>query len=208
MENVEESNLGRRDVLKNGLKLGVAGGLAALALGVNKGGGKVFAAATAPFKNDVDVLNYALTLEYFEAELYNALIGLGKLQGKDLQYVTLFGQQEAEHVTAIKTTVEKLGGTPVSKGSYNFNAAGPLNDRSQILTVLATVESVGVAAYLGAAGFITDPNILAAAASIMQVEGRHTSVIKGLVGQFPVPDAFGKSLTYDEVIEIVTPFFK
>ncbi|MEO5951617.1 MAG: ferritin-like domain-containing protein [Chloroflexia bacterium] len=208
MNHEEESNLGRRELLKGGLKLGVAGGLAALALGVGKGGGQVFAQATAPFKNDIDVLNYALTLEYFEAELYSTLIGLGKLQGKDLQYVTLFGKQEADHVTAIKTTVEKLGGTPVSKGSYNFAAAGPLNDRTQILTVLATVESVGVAAYLGAAPFITNKDILAAAASIMQVEGRHTSVIKGLVGQFPVPDAFGKSLTYDEVIAIVTPFFK
>jgi Ferritin-like domain len=90
MENVNEENLGRRELLRNGAKLGVAGGLAALVLGVNKSGGRVFA-VDAPFKNDVDVLNYALTLEYFEATLYQALLGLGKLQGKDLQYVTLFG---------------------------------------------------------------------------------------------------------------------
>ena len=207
MENVNEENLGRRELLRNGAKLGVAGGLAALVLGVNKSGGRVFA-AEAPFKNDVDVLNYALTLEYFEATLYQALLGLGKLQGKDLQYVTLFGQHEQAHVDAVKGTVEKLGGTPVTKGNYNFGAAGPLDTRDQILTVLATVEGVGVSAYLGAAGFIQDKGILAAAASIMQVEGRHTAVIRGLVGQAPVPSAFVTPLSYDEVIKIVTPFFK
>jgi hypothetical protein len=207
MENVTEETLGRRELLRNGAKLGIAGGLAAMVLGVNKSGGRVFA-ADAPFKNDVDVLNYALTLEYFEATLYQTLIGLGKLQGKDLQYVTLFGQHEQAHVDAVKSTVEKLGGTAVTKGDYNFAPAGPLDTREQVLGVLATVEATGVSAYLGAAGFIQDKDILAAAASIMQVEGRHTSVVRLLLGQPPVPDAFVSPLSYDEVIKIVSPFFK
>ncbi len=208
METNSENSIDRRDLLKSGLKLGAAGGLAALVLGVNKGGGTVFAQAASPFKNDVDVLNYALTLEFFEAELYKTLVGLGKLQGKDLQYVQLFGQQEQAHVDAVKATIEKLGGTPVTKSAYNFAAAGPTDTREQVLTILATVEAVGVTAYQGAAGFIQSPEILAAAGSIMQVEARHTAIVRGLVGLFPVPDAFTMSRTPDEVLKIVAPFFK
>lgn len=206
MNNIEETNVGRRDILKGGLKLGIAGGLAALVVGANKSGNRAFA-QTSPFKSDVDVLNYALTLEHFEAELYRVLLGLGKLQGKDLQYVELFGQHEAAHVDAVAAAITQLGGTPVQKGTYNFAPAGPLDTREQVLSILATVEGVGVSAYLGAAGFIENKDILAAAASIMQVEGRHTAVIRGLVGQVPVPDAFVKPLSYEEVIAIVTPFF-
>lgn len=209
MENPTEISVERRDLLRGGLKLGAATGLAALVLGINKGGGQVFAQSNgSPFKNDIEVLNYALTLEYFESELYKTLVGLGKLQGKDLQYVQLFGQQEAAHVDAIKSTIEKLGGTPVQKGQYNFGAAGPLNTREDVLKVLVTVEQTGVSAYQGAAGFIQNADLLAAAGSIMQVEARHTAVIRGLVGMFPVPDAFTKALAPDEVLKIVAPFIK
>lgn len=208
MDSSNENGMDRRDILKGGAKLGAAAGLAALVLGVNKGGGTVFAQAASPFKTDVDVLNYALTLEFFEAELYKTLLSLGKLQGKDLQYITLFGQHEQAHVDAVKATVEKLGGKPVTKGNYNFAAAGPTDTREQVLGILATVEAVGVTAYQGAAGFIQNPEILAAAGSIMQVEARHTAIVRGLVGQFPVPDAFTMSRTPDEVLKIVAPFFK
>ncbi len=208
MDMQQENSVDRRDLVKGGLKVGAAAGLAALVLGVNKGGGTVFAQAASPFKSDVDVLNYALTLEHFEAELYRVLTGLGKLQGKDLQYVQLFGMQEAAHVSAVTDAINKLGGTPVKKGEYNFAAAGPTNTREDVLKILATVEAVGVSAYQGAAGFIQNQDILAAAASIMEVEARHTAIIRGLVGLFPAPDAFEMARTPDEVLKIVTPFFK
>ncbi|MEO5953933.1 MAG: ferritin-like domain-containing protein, partial [Chloroflexia bacterium] len=162
-----------------------------------------------PFKNDIDVLNYALTLEFFEAELYKTVLSLGKLQGRDLQYITLFGQHEQAHVDAVLATIQKLGGTPVTKGSYNFGAAGPTDTREQVLNILATVEQVGVSAYLGAAGYIQNKDILSAAASIMQVEGRHTALVKVLLDDpNPVNSAFIAPLTPAEVLKIVTPFFK
>ncbi|MDQ6693318.1 MAG: ferritin-like domain-containing protein [Chloroflexota bacterium] len=191
---------------KGAIALGGAAMLSAVALAASKGGGLAFA-QDAPFKNDLDVLNYALTLEFFEATLYKTLLGTGKLQGRDLQYVTLFGQHEQAHVDAVQATIQKLGGTPVTKGNYNFGAAGPLDTREQVLGVLATVEQVGVSAYLGAAGYIQNKDILAAAASIMQVEGRHTALIRFLLGQPPVPDAFVSPLTPAEVLTKVTPFF-
>ncbi|HUS17149.1 MAG TPA: ferritin-like domain-containing protein [Chloroflexia bacterium] len=201
---IQNDGINRRSFAKGALALGGAGLLSAVTLGASKNGGLVFA-ADAPFKNDIDVLNYALTLEYFEATLYKTLIDGGKLQGKDLQYIQLFGQQEQAHVDAVKGTIEKLGGTPVQKAEYNFPAA---NSRTDILNLLNVVEQTGVGAYLGAAGYIQNKDILAAAASIMQVEARHTALIRYLLDLPPVPDAFTPGFTPAEVLAKVAPFFK
>ena len=201
---IQNEGVNRRDFAKGALALGGAGLLSAVALGASHNGGLVFA-QDAPFKNDIDVLNYALTLEYFEAELYKVLSAGGKLQGKDLQYIQLFGQQEQAHVDAVLATVQKLGGTPVTKGNYNFPT---LNTREDVLNLLNVVEQTGVGAYLGAAGYIQNKDILAAAASIMQVEARHTALIRYLLGLPPVPDAFTPAFTPAEVLAKVKPFFK
>jgi hypothetical protein len=201
--NLDPDGLNRRDLVK-GAALGGAAVLGAVALSASAKGGLVFA-ADAPFKDDLDILNYALTLEYFEATLYQTLVAGGKLQGKDLQYVQLFGQQEQAHVDAVRVTIQKLGGTPVEKGNYNFP---DLPDRAAVLNLLNIVEQTGVGAYLGAAGYIQNKDILAAAASIMQVEARHTALIRYLLGIPPVPDAFTPAFTKAEVLAKVAPFFK
>jgi hypothetical protein len=74
--------------------------------------------------------------------------------------------------------------------------------------LLNVVEQTGVGAYLGAAGYIQNKDILAAAASIMQVEARHTALIRFLLDIPPVPDAFTPALTPAEVLAKVKPFFK
>lgn len=184
--------------------LGGAAFLSAVALSAANSDTRVFA-QSAPFASDVDVLNYALTLEYFEATLYKTLLGLGKLQGQDLAYVTLFGQEEQQHVDALVATIPKLGGTPVQIGQYNFPT--PAN-REDLLDLLVTVEATGTSAYLGASGYIQDKSVLAAAASIMQVEARHTAVIRHLRGLIPAPDPLTPALTPSQVLAIVAPFFK
>ncbi len=204
MEMQNDGGTSHTAIPRGAAALGGAAMLSAVALAASRGGGLAFA-QDAPFKDDLDVLNYALTLEHFEATLYKVVVDSGKLQGRDQQYVSLFGQHEQAHVDAVTATINKLGGTPVQKGEYNLPE---LTDRAMILGLLATVEQVGVSAYLGAAGFIQNKDILAAAASIMQVEGRHTALIRYLLGQTPVPDAFVAPLTPAEVLDKVAPFFK
>jgi len=201
---IQNDGVNRRDFAKGAVALGGAALLSAVALGASKSGGLVFAQA-APFKTDIDVLNYALTLEFFEATLYKTIVDSGKLQGKDQQFVQLFGQQEQAHVDAVMATIQKLGGTPVTKADYNFPALGT---REDVLNLLNVVEQTGVGAYLGAAGYIQNKDILAAAASIMQVEARHTALIRYLLGIPPVPDAFTPAFTPAEVLAKVKPFFK
>jgi len=184
--------------------LGGAAVLSAVALSAANSGNRAFA-QSAPFSSDLDVLNYALTLEYFEAALYKNLLGLGLLQGQDLAYVTLFGQEEQQHVDALVATIPKLGGTAVQMGQYNFPTPA---SREDLLDLLITVEATGTSAYLGASGYIQDKTVLAAAASIMQVEARHTAVVRHLRGQIPAPDPLTPALTPDQVLAAVAPFFK
>jgi len=161
------------------------------------------------FNSDIDVLNYALTLEHFEAALYKALIEAKVLTGVEAQYLTTFGAQEQTHVDTLKGVISKLGGTPVAAlPAYNFAAAGPITNRDQLVNALAVVEDIGASAYLGAAGFIKDPMLLTAAVTIHAVEGEHASIFRDLAGMAPAPDVVAKGRTPDEVIALVTPFLQ
>ncbi len=153
---------------------------------------------------DVDILNFALTLEHLEARMYKDMLATGILTGKELQYLTAFGDHEVQHVTALTNALSAAGATPVqAQDSYNFPA---FNNRGDILNFAKTAEDIGVGAYQGAAAAIDNKDYLAAAGSIVQVEARHAAIINLLIGSGnPVPAAFTSSLTVDQVLEKVNP---
>lgn len=168
----------------------------------NSSGGKPAAS-----KGDIEIVNYALTLEYLEAEFYAQVIASGEVtDNKIAELAKSIGQNEQEHVDALKATVEKLGGTPAPKPKTKFEsviAGGP----QTILETAASVENLGAAAYLGQAGNIKNKEILAAALAIHTVEARHAAALNTLVGETIVPDgAFAKPASMDEVLKAVKPF--
>lgn len=65
---------------------------------------------------------------------------------------------------------------------------------------------VGVGAYIGGAGLITDLGILAAAASILTNEARHQSILNALNSANAIPQAFDVGLTPGEVLTIASAF--
>jgi len=167
-------------------------------------------------KGDLKVLNYALTLEFLEADFYKQVIASGLV--KDAKVASIakkFGQTEQEHVDALKATITKLGGKPVSAPATNF---GPTLDKGlmAVLETAATVENLGAAAYLGQAGNIKSKEVLAAALSIHSVEARHAAALNTLVGRGfggkgglsgSLPDgAFGKPMDDTAVLAAVKPF--
>lgn len=82
-------------------------------------------------------------------------------------------------------------------------AGGP----EKILATAASVEDLGAAAYLGQAGRITSPEVLAAALSIHSVEARHAAALNTLVSEPVTPDgAFAKPAAMAEVLKAVKPF--
>lgn len=165
-------------------------------------------AAPGDFGSDIDVLNYALTLEYLEAAFYQQGNQAGLLSGIEQQYLASIQSDEEYHVQALTDTIVKLGGTPVAAPGVDFGAA--FADRNSYLTTSVTFENVGVGAYLGAAGYIQDKSILQAAAGIFGVEARHAAVVANLLGQ-PAEGgvykgAFETPISKADVLSAVTPF--
>lgn len=160
------------------------------------------------FKSDLDVLNFALTLEHLEATFYKQVVSGGKLSGNALKYLTIIRDHEVAHVDALTSAIQKAGGTPVkARQSYKFDALGDMNSQDGILKIAATLEPIGVMAYDGAAPSIQNKAYLAVAGQIVQVEARHASIVRATMApdQNPVPAAFEGSLTPQQVLDKVTP---
>ncbi|HXN40055.1 MAG TPA: ferritin-like domain-containing protein [Solirubrobacteraceae bacterium] len=161
------------------------------------------AAATPSDSGDVAILNYALTLEYLETEFYGKVVSAGLFTGPVGALIKEFGQQEMTHVEAIKGAVEKLGGTPVAKPEGKF----PIENASQVAMLAYTVENLGASAYLGQAGNISNPEVLASALAIHTVEARHAATLGTLVKKSITPDgAFAKPADMSTVLAAVKPF--
>ncbi len=156
---------------------------------------------------DVDILNYALTLEYLEAEFYTRGVAQVKgLSGDEMKLAKELRDNEDEHVDALAATVKKLGGTPAKKPSLDFGAA--FANRTSFLKTANTLEDAGVSAYNGAGPLIKSVDVLAAAGSIVQIEARHAALIRLVRNKPPAPAAFDKASDMGAVLKAVKPFIK
>lgn len=163
------------------------------------------------FKSNVDVLNYALTLEHLEDTFYKQVNGSGKLTGKAASYLKTIGAHETAHVVTLTQVIQKLGGTPVSAATYDFSPLGDLSTEAGILKASETLEDTGVKAYNGAAyALMANDELLAAAGSIVAVEARHVAIVRVLRNPDadPVPNAFYPLLRPRQVLDAVGPLIK
>jgi rubrerythrin len=156
---------------------------------------------------DIDILNFALTLEYLEAAFYQeALTQVSGLSGDVSALAEEIESNEQEHVDALTMTIEDLGGKPVKAPQVDFGDA--FQDEDSFLELAETFEDTGVSAYNGAAPMIQSEEVLAAAGSIVQIEGRHAALIRLARGEEPAPVAFDETLSEQEVLDAVMPFVK
>ena len=155
---------------------------------------------------DLEIVQYALTLEHLETDFYNAVIEAGVIKDKALaKAATSIRDNEQEHVDALTATVKQLGGTP-EKPKTDFTAVIEGGEK-KVLATAAEVENLGAAAYLGQAARIKSKDVLAAALSIHSVEARHAAALNTVVGKTIVPDgAFAKPASMEEVLPKIKPF--
>ncbi len=200
-----DQSTGRGDFLRAILGVGAGAAAGATLLG----GGHADAAASGLSAKttrmgvkqaDIDILNYALTLEHIEATFYSQVNPMDAPTRQVADYVKIVASHERAHVAALTAAITKYGGTPVTVGKYTFPKIS--------LPFGVTVENLGVGAYLGAAALIQTPAILLTAASIVTVEARHASVWAAL-NQDPdfSKGAFDSGISKDKVVATVTPFF-
>ena len=152
---------------------------------------------------DVDILNFALNLEYLEAEFYTVattgrriedlgigVTGTGTLGGtvggsvvamdnRVSQVARDLANEEQMHVRYLRTA---LGSAAVAKPAINLAALGiGFANMTEFLTLARAFEDVGVTAYNGAAPLISSRTILAAAAAIALTEAQHAGQLRYLV---------------------------
>jgi rubrerythrin len=215
-----EDESSRKHFLRAMGAAGAAGAAGVLLAACGGDDDKQPAAATKAMPNasnggDIEILNYALTLEYLEADFYDQVVRSGVVKDRKVaDLAKRIGEAEQAHVGALEVAVRGLGGKTATKPKTAFEdvlAGGP----KKVLEAAAMVENLG-AAYLGQAGRLQDKKILAAALSIHSVEARHAAAINALVGNDfkgsgplvgSLPDgAFAKPMAMDKVLEAVQPF--
>jgi hypothetical protein len=157
----------------------------------------------------VDVLNYALSLEHFEATFYKMANAT-----KDLipsKYQGLFreiGEHEAGHVALISGV---LGPAAVQAPKFDFTAGGKYPDVFSnfhtFSTLASTIEDTGVAAFKGQVGNLIGSSVLQTALQIHSIEARHAGSVRLLIGKTGSDGAFDKPMSKSEVLEAVKPFF-
>jgi rubrerythrin len=154
---------------------------------------------------DLEILNYALTLEYLEAAFYDqALRQVRSLPSSVRSLAEEIGANENVHVKALSGTIKQLGGQPVMAPGVDFGDA--FKSPASFLKLAQTFEDTGVSAYNGAAPAIKSKEVLGAAGSIVQIEARHAAAIRGLNGEQPAEGAFDEALDMQAVLTAVQPF--
>lgn len=135
-----------------------------------------------------DVLNYALTLEYLEAEFYQlGLDASGAIASENRAFFEDVRDHEVAHVAFLRTALQSMNATPVAKPTFDFSAGGAFPDwNSNPATFLALAqafEDTGVRAYKGqAANLVSNSGVLTAALQIHAVEARHAAIVRRIRG--------------------------
>lgn len=135
----------------------------------------------------INVLQYALTLEHFEARFYADGYNAAPIPaGAEKTAIMNIRDSEAKHVTFLQQVITAAGATPVAaKATYDFTAKGTFptvfTSYATFLAVAQVLEDTGVRAYKGRAGELLGQKVyLTAALGIHAVEARHAAKIRSM----------------------------
>jgi len=151
-------------------------------------------------KQDLEILNFALTLEHLEAEFYKEAIRKGELNGEVLQLARLLARHESTHVETLQKVIRSLGGRPVKKPKFDFK--GTTGNQNKFIETSYVLENTGVHAYLGQAKRLFNKKLLIAAATIVTVEARHAAAIATVKDDKPFRDEKRGSITPDGAFDV------
>ncbi len=184
---VFERTSDRRNIIKN---WGKRAALTALPFAVGSLFNKAYGKSTATV---IEILNFALTLEYLERDFYKKAIDTNQMSqfiptASALGAIQTIYQHEAAHVSFLIAAIQGAGGTPIAQPTFDFSGANGANNGpfatafsnyNLFLAVAQTFEDTGVRAYKGQAGGLkADNTVLTAALNIHSVEARHASHIR------------------------------
>jgi hypothetical protein len=156
------------------------------------GSGALLAAAAAPAtaanpskRQDLSILEFALTLEYLQDSFYSEVVRNNVLTGALADQARIVGGHERSHVETLRQT---LGAKAAPRPFFDFRGATESPDAFRRTAV--AFEDLSVAAYKGQAPRVYSNQYLAALLAIHSVEARHAAWIRRLAGELPAPTAF------------------
>jgi rubrerythrin len=155
-------------------------------------------AAAALSRRDVDILNYALGLEYLQASFYTEAEQGKALTGKTRRAATVVGAVERAHVAAFR---KLLGTQAIKRPAFDFQ--GVTEDQQAFLKTAVAFEDLAVAAYKAQAPLLQSDAVLAAAVGIHSVEARHAAWMRQLFGITPSVRAFDRPVSRPRIERIV-----
>ncbi len=180
--------------------------LAAAGAAVTLGAKAAEAQSAAPATQTViDTLNFALNLEFFEAEFYSygatgkslaqsvsagTITGTAptitnttvqnppqvSLSGNELAVATALMQDEAHHIALLQSTITSLGGTPIGEPAIDYSAGGTM---PAITTDVAFFAAARQFTTLGNSAYMGGANNLVSNTKVLGVAGQ----ILGAEGQ-------------------------
>lgn len=152
---------------------------------------------------DVAIVNYALSLEFLELELYRRALDSDFFKGSERELMKTLADHEQQHVDALTAAIGKLGGRPAKRPQAKFD----LGSRVTILKTAYRLENLGAAAYLGQVPRIRDRGVLEAAIAIHSVEARHAAALNALLDKDVTPTgAFAKPASMRQVLPVAQLF--
>ena len=218
-ENASNAGAAQAPLSRRRLLVGSAALLAGGALVATPGLAKAHNPSSA---TDIDILNFALTLEHLEYAFYRD--GLKTFSAADIKnskflrgdgkrfvrnsaygYLQLIRDHEDTHVDTLTSVIQSLNGTPVPEATYNFKTTA-FTSPQKFLNVARLLENTGVTAYDGAIAHIEAANLLTAGATIATVEARHASYLNLITGEVPFPDAFDTPVAPRDVFDAASGF--
>jgi rubrerythrin len=182
-----------------------ASGVAALALASCGGDTDRETPERGPASGDLDIVNFALVLEYFEEDFYRQVLASGVVTGSARRLVRQIHRHERRHVRFLEAEARKLGhaAAPPRTNFEDVFGAG----QARTLRVALDFENTGAAAYLGQANKVRSNAILADALSIHTVEARHAAALAEETGADFLPEgAFATPLEPPQVMARIRPY--
>ena len=128
-------------------------------------------------QSDIDILNFALTLEFLEAEFY-AQANANKAWGSNRElrrFSTVVAQHEKVHENFLKKV---LGAKAVARPKFDFKDT--VTNAAKFAATAQVLEDTGVQAYLGQVPNIKTKAVLLGAGRILPVEARHAAWIRDI----------------------------
>lgn len=183
---------------------------------------------------DLEILNYALTLEYLEATFYTE--GLKRFSSADFAQANFYQALVTGSQIGADAPVSGATGTGLAQDVYAYLSLIRNHEQQHVRTIAAVIrqlggtpitaprfqfnfttvdefiataqalENTGVAAYNGAIPLMSSPDLVTASATIATVEARHAAYLNRLRGMVPFPEAFDAGKTMAEILAIAAPF--